>query len=81
MHLIPSSDCNCGAAFESPKHQFLQCPLYAGIREELITNVNVVTDCNIILILFGDQNQDYEKNYLIFKSVHKYIKSSKRFDS
>ena len=54
LHVKPSPDCVCGASIESPKHYFLQCPRYTGIRNELKTEITNVTDCNISTILFGD---------------------------
>ena len=63
--------CLYGHALESPKHYFLECPLYAGPRAQLVDLVNNYTDCNINILLFGDNNLNFEQVY----NVTIYIKS------
>ena len=75
-----SPACNCGFPVESPKHYFLNCPLFARPRAELIRSVNEITDCNVNILLFGNKELNMEDNIKILKSVHNYMKETKRFD-
>ena len=79
MHVIDSSKCDCGFHNETPRHYFLECPLHAGSRMNLLNEINQLTDCNINIILFGDRKLNLENNKLIFQSVHKYMKDTHRF--
>ena len=79
LHVKNDSSCRCGFNIESPKHYFLNCPLYAGPRQKLVNKISRLTDCNINVILFGDKNLSLNENKAIFRSVHKFIKDSKRF--
>ena len=81
LHVINNSRCLCGSAIESPKHYFLECPIYAGPRQNLITTINNLTACNINIniLLFGDKELSYIQNLQIFEAVHKYIKETNRF--
>ena len=80
LHVKESCRCDCGFDIESPKHYFLDCPLYAGPRAKLLEVVNQHTDCNINILLFGDNNINFEQNCTIFQSVHNFIKETKRFN-
>ena len=81
MHIKDNPSCICGANIESPAHYFLQCPLYAGPRISLLENINRLTNCNINIILFGDKNLTFKENKTIFKSVHNFIRDSRRFEA
>ena len=61
------------------KHYFLECPLYAGPRAELMEIINGITDCNINILLFGDKELNFGQNSIIFQSVHKFIEETNRF--
>ena len=80
MHLTDNPSCSCGLVVESPKHFFIDCPLYAGPRLELSEKINELTDFNINIILFGDKNLTLEQNKSIFKSVHRYMNATRRFE-
>ena len=62
MHVIDDSTCECGALIESPRHYFLECPLYTGPRNLMIRSIEAVTDCNINTILFGKRELNYSEN-------------------
>ena len=79
MHVIDNSNCDCGCEIESPRHYFLECPIHNGPRNFMIRSIENVTDCNINTILFGNKKLSYLENKTIFKSVHKFIKDSRRF--
>ena len=70
----------CGQLIESPRHFFLECPRYAGIRNNMITSISEITDCNINSILFGNINLDYSDNKIFFNlctSILKIVEDSK----
>ena len=79
LHVKDNPCCSCGFHIESPKHYFLNCRLYAGPRAKMLESINAITDCNINILLFGDNNLNYALNCTIFQSVHKFIKNSRRF--
>ena len=83
LHVIPNSNCDCGFLIESPKHFFLEYPLYAGERDLMKRKIELITDCviNINIILFGCKDLSYKKNKKIFRSVQKFIKDTGRFGS
>ena len=79
LHVKDDPNCVCGLVVEKPKHYFLECPLYAGPRVDLITEIARITDCNVNILLFGDNTLSFDDNKTIFQSVHKYIHATKRF--
>ena len=80
LHVIDSPECPCGFACESPAHFFLNCPLYAAHRINMINVITAITDCNINIILFGDKNLDLLDNWIIFEAVHNFMEESNRFN-
>ena len=80
MHLTDDPSCPCGAAVESPRHYFMDCPLHARPRNELINTVNSYTDCNINVLLFGIKNLTLNQNTKICESVHKFMIDTRRFE-
>ena len=80
IHVKDSPACSCGFPVESPKHYFLDCPLYAWPRAELLRTICEITDCNINILLFGDRTLNFEANKTIFQSAHNFIKESRRFE-
>ena len=44
--IVSDPSCRCGAALESLKHFFLDCPIYLQARTTLIDNINMVTTCH-----------------------------------
>ena len=81
INVKENSYCTCNNVIESPRHYFLECPLYAGSRAKLIRSLHWITNCNINInvFLFGDKKLSYNDNIKIFHSVHEYINETKRF--
>ena len=79
LHVTDDPSCVCGAEIESPKHYFLYCPRYIGQRNKLINSLMRCTPVNINIILFGNNDVDFDTNKEIFRAVHQYIKDSNRF--
>ena len=71
--------CLCGEV-ESTSHYFLYCPNYAVMRQELLTEIRTITQPNLKLLLYGDDNLTPKDNELVFDKVHKYILNTKRFE-
>ena len=77
LHVIHSSECDCGHPYEDPKHFFLECPLYADLRVKLDSDVSKISGCNIQTLLYGDNTLSLERNKQIFAAVHEYMKNTK----
>ena len=82
LHVIPSPRCVCGHEIESANHYFFHCPLFNGIRQQLMDSIAAATETAIDtnLLLYGDSTKSLEVNKNIFKSIHTYIVNSKRFE-
>ena len=78
-NIVESPFCRCGDV-EDANHYFLHCPYYSLHRTELLVSISRYCSPNINSILFGDTLLSFENNISIFKSVHKFISSSKRFN-
>ena len=63
--------CVCGHLFEDAIHFFLECPLYQHDRTSLFNYFNNIVPISIEYIL----------NTLLFKSVHKFIRQTCRFNN
>ena len=77
-NIVTSSSCSCGAV-ENVHHYFLECPLFAHIRRELLSSISAVCQPSLDTILFGETNLNYTENCRIIDAVHKYIRLSNRF--
>ena len=47
MHLNDNPNCSSSPVVESSKHYFMDCPLYAGPRVELVNSISNYTDFSI----------------------------------
>lgn len=68
--------CQC-ENIESNSHYLLSCKNYDQQRLEHLYSLNLNLSSN--LLLFGDENLNYETNAKIFIHVQKFILASKRF--
>ena len=80
VNLKMDPSCLCGHPFEDAIHFFLECPLYQIDRNILIDNINNIVPFTIEYLLFGCDNLSDELNLDVFKSVHKFIRHTCRFD-
>ncbi|KAK3095850.1 hypothetical protein FSP39_022138 [Pinctada imbricata] len=74
-NLEPSPYCSCGG-IETTSHFLLLCPKYANERS-VLNSLEIPVTCD--LLLFGDENLDYETNKRIFITVQDFILKTKRF--
>mgnify|MGYP001606106713 FL=1 len=79
LHVSDDPSCTCGAPLEDAKHYFLQCPLFADIRQQLMIDLQGTMPITIKNLLFGNSNYEYDVNKSVFAAVHTFIVKSKRF--
>ena len=81
-NLVNDAYCTCGYMRESVEHFLLYCN---NFRIQRIVMLNELTHLDLPLtldlLLFGNENLDFNDNVLIFSSVHKFIKETKRFST
>jgi len=80
IYVKDSPNCNICGEKEDNNHYFFECPLFSIQRAELYHSVQSVNAYNLESLLFGSNELTYDENVLVFKAVHKYIVSTKRFD-
>ena len=73
LHVIDSSDCECGTGIENAKHFFLECPFYDTQRLTLYNDMNGLMPVTIKSLLFGNMNYDVEINKRVFNAAHRFI--------
>ena len=78
---VQDSKCSCGADKEDARHFFFHCPLYAGARHVMITDIfhNLNLVATLPSILYGNSKLSTENNMKLFHIVYKFIQASKRF--
>ena len=64
---------------EDAYHYFFQCRKYTVERQVFNDTVRGFHPLNIILILNDNENWNTEVNVVLFRAVHRYIHTSKRF--
>ena len=64
-HGVDDPNCSCGAMLENNVHYFLECPLYARARDELMTIVRDIVSPNVHVNLFRDLDRLYLVNLLL----------------
>ena len=79
-HLSQNPLCSCNLEIENAEHFFFRCPKYVNERTILFRETHVFHPLNLNRkLLTGELNETIENNTLIFKSVQKHIKGTKRF--
>jgi len=79
--LKDDTHCVYGHLFEDAIHFFIESPLYQYDRAALFNCFNDIVPISIEYILFGYNEISEELNTLLFKSVHKFIRHSCRFNN
>ena len=77
--IIDNPNCDCGS-LETNNHYLFECNRYNAIRVDLLNEVSEFCTPSLNSLLFGNLALSDEANELIFKSVHKFIRRSKRFE-
>ena len=78
-HLSESPLClNCNI-FEDAEHYFFNCRLYQNQRQSLFNETREFHPLSTRALLYGNDSLSLEGNKILFESVHKYIKNTKRF--
>ena len=79
-NIVESPLCACRSGdIENADHFFLKCMLYNEHRLELFRKVSQFCDITLDVLLKGNLILSFETNMEIFKSVQRYIQSTKRF--
>jgi hypothetical protein len=81
IHVIPSPVCSCGLDDETIEHFFLQCPIYADLRVNLLEAFHSrgIENINMDILLNGSSDLSNEENKIIFSSIYSYMNESRRF--
>ena len=79
VNLIDDDMCNCGLGVENSTHFLFHCPYYSTQRNILFNDLHHFQPLSLNKLLFGDQSLSIRENNLIFRNVHKFIASTKRF--
>ena len=79
LYVTDDPACQCGAPMENAYHFFLECRNFNLIRRNLLASIEPYSECNINVILNGNNDLSKDNNFLIFDAVHKFIINSNRF--
>ena len=77
-NIVENPLCRCGET-ESNKHYFFVCKFYRNIRTAFRQCICEISEYNIDIVLFGDNNLSLAENEKIFDAVHTFIENSGRF--
>jgi hypothetical protein len=80
VNIISNPSCSCDAIQEDSYHYFFECPLYNGIRNDLLNCLDwLPNDCHLDLnlLIFGNLTLTNEQNELVLKKVFDYIRKSR----
>ena len=80
-HLSDNLLCNWCNEIEDGKHYFLYCNNYSNERCVLFEITRDVQPLLTNVLLYGNDTLDSTLNSSLFRTVHDYIKSAKRFDN
>ena len=82
FNIINSPLCSCGKV-EDTYHYFFTCTKYSALRNDIFNEIFRIENLNIVnthVLLWGDCSIGTTDNKHLFSLVHRYIKSSKRFN-
>ena len=79
VNLVQSPVCPCGHHCEDASHFFLECNLYIELRRTLLMNLANVTNINLYVILYGNENLLELENEQIFLYIKQFVLQSRRF--
>ena len=78
-HIRNNPFCDFCGEVEDAYHYFFQCRKYTDERQVFNDTVRGFHPLNISVILNGNENWNTEVNVILFRAVHRYIHTSKRF--
>ncbi|KAL4223605.1 hypothetical protein ACF0H5_017074 [Mactra antiquata] len=78
-HISDTDECPHCKVSENAEH-FFKCKQYENQRIQLFIDTRQFHPSNVNILLFGDTILSQEQNKTIILAVHKYIKTTKRFD-
>ena len=77
-NIVDSPNCICGER-ETAYHFFFVCNRFNHIRPQMLEEISRICTPSLDIMLFGNQNLNFNTNVLIFSYVHQFIEQSKRF--
>lgn len=79
-HIRDTPYCDCSEVVEDADHYLFQCIKYNAQRIILRQSLRQFYPLNTAMLLQGLPEKSYDCNTVIFKAVHEYIKTTKRFN-
>ena len=79
IHVHDNPLCEWCGVMENATHSFFRCIKYIGERQVFNDTVRDFQPLTINLILFGSESWNIETNMVLFRAIHGYIHTSKRF--
>jgi hypothetical protein len=80
VHVLDSPACLCGYCQETAYHYFFECTLYTNERIILFNELRKLDlELSIELILYGNDNFDFNTSLGLLNAVHTFILDSNRF--
>ena len=80
-HLRENPLCNWCNEIEDSEHYFFHCNNYRNERHLFFEAARDFQPLTTQLLLYGNEIVDNTLNSTLFRAVHDYIKSTKRFDN
>ena len=78
LHVVDNPSCPCGSPIEDVYHYFYVCPLFANERQILFQSIAKFNITDYKMLLYGNNNVDYNSNVDIFNAVHTFIENTGR---
>ena len=78
LHVLDNPACQCGSDNEDTYHFFYVCPLFTNQRQSLLRSITTFNITDWQMLLYGNNNLDFDQNVMLFKAVHDYIENTGR---
>ena len=72
--------CKLYGVVEDAIHYFFRCKRYTTERQVFNDTVRVLQSLSINLILYGNEDLNFETNIVLFRAIQRYIQVIKRFN-
>ena len=80
-HIRDNPLCDLCGVVEDAIHYFFHCRRYTIERQVFNDTVRMLQPLSINLILFGNENWNFETNIVLFRAVQRFIQVTKRFNN
>ena len=79
-HIRDNPLCKLCGVVEDAIHYFFRCRRYTTERQVFNDTVRVLQSLSINLILYGNEDLNFETNIVLFRAIQRYIQVIKRFN-